>query len=84
MTSPILHWCEACGKEETLTSEQGYEAGWDFPPRIGQPGVISQRTCGNCTIDKTAWFALMKGTKPEDLPQHHLDTISRILKETEK
>lgn len=57
----ILHWCEVCGKEEELTSEAGYEAGWDFPPKMGKVRWICPRTCPNCTIEKTAWFALQRG-----------------------
>jgi hypothetical protein len=77
----ILHWCENCGVEENLTSQDGYEQGWDFPPKTGQLGVISPRTCGRCYIDSTAWFELQRGTSLKDLSQKHKATIKRIQEE---
>ena len=59
MTSPkYLHVCEACGVEATLTPDEAYNAGWDYPPGMGVFGVISPRTCGNCVINKTLWWKL--------------------------
>jgi hypothetical protein len=82
MNNLIRHWCENCGKEEYLTSDQGYDNGWDFPPRFGGWGVVSQRTCPDCTIDTTAWFALtISGKKLADLSDKHRRTIQRILAE---
>ena len=81
MTELILHWCENCGKEEALTSEQGYQQGWDFPPKMGQLGVISPRTCGGCFVDTTAWFEMHRGTLPENLSDKHKATIKRIQEE---
>ena len=31
----LRHWCEVCGIEELLTSEEVFRAGWDFSPRSG-------------------------------------------------
>lgn len=82
MSNLILHWCENCGKEETLTSEQGYDAGWDFPPRFGAFGVVSQRTCGNCQIDTSAWWQMAVLKKSYDeLSDKHKATVLRILGE---
>ena len=52
------HICEVCGKTEILTPDEAFSAGWDYPPKIGTFGVVSPRTCGNCTIDKTLWWRL--------------------------
>lgn len=78
MSDKILHWCEVCDTEAELTSEQGYREGWDFPPKMGVWGIVSPRTCGNCTIDKTAWFAAF-AKKP--WTDRHQKTVERILKE---
>lgn len=44
MSDPLYrHVCEVCGKTEDLTSEQGFEQGWDYPPRMGIFGVVSPR-----------------------------------------
>lgn len=75
MSEKILHWCEVCGTEAELTSEEGFSRGWDFPPRMGAWGIVSPRTCPKCFIDKTAWFAL---ASKETLTERHLLTIERI------
>lgn len=72
--------CEVCGKVENLTEKDAFESGWDYPPFMGIWGVVSPRTCGDCLIDKTAyWHLLTKGS--EDIPEHHMTTIKRILEE---
>ena len=78
----IRHICENCGKEELLTSEEGHDTGWDYPPRMGSFGVISARTCGSCTIDTTLWWQLeVLKTPVEKLSEKHLQTLERILSE---
>jgi len=74
----ILHWCEVCDTEAELTSDEGFKQGWDFPPKFGAWGVVSPRTCGDCAIDKTAWFTAIS-KKP--LTEKHLKTIERIRRE---
>jgi hypothetical protein len=34
------HICEVCGVEEILTPSQAFDVGWDYPPRMGQFGVV--------------------------------------------
>lgn len=51
----LRHICEVCGREEILTPEEAFNAGWDYPSKMGSFGVISQRTCPHCPINKTAW-----------------------------
>ncbi len=78
----IEQWCEACGATAMLTSEEGFEAGWDFPPRMGAWGVVSPRTCGNCAINKTLWWALTVEKKSTDdcTPQQR-QVLAQILNE---
>jgi hypothetical protein len=74
--------CEVCGKREDLTEEEAYKQGWDYPPFMGIWGVLSPRTCGDCTIDQTAyWYVIQQGT--ENIPPNHMNTIKRVLAERE-
>ena len=52
------HICEVCDVDEILTPEAAFKSGWDYPPKMGQFGVISPRTCGHCSINETLWWAL--------------------------
>ncbi len=54
----LKHICEVCGVEEILTPKTGFEAGWDYPPKMGAFGIIGPRTCPNCPIDETVWWAI--------------------------
>lgn len=78
----IPHWCEKCGLEVLLTPEQAYQLGWDFPPKMGTWGVISPRTCGNCLIEGTAWWALVVEKKSsEELTERQYQSALRIVRE---
>jgi hypothetical protein len=78
----LRHICETCGKEEMLTSEEGFNQGWDYPPRMGAFGIVSPRTCGNCLIDTTLWWEITCNKTPVGmLSQRHLRTMERILGE---
>ncbi|GIO38834.1 hypothetical protein J41TS12_36950 [Paenibacillus antibioticophila] len=80
----LRHICEVCGKEEVLTPEQGFEQGWDYPPRMGQFKIVSPRTCGNCGIDRTLWWAIsVEGKQSPNLNEKQLRTLERIMKEPE-
>ena len=80
----LLHVCENCGKQEVLTSEDGYKQGWDYPPKMGAFKVISPRTCGNCGIQTTLWWEITSNkTPPEQLSEKHQKTLKRILTEPE-
>ena len=61
MPERFLHICEACGKTEILSSEEAFNAGWDYPPRMGEFGILSPRTCGSCGMTDTLWWKLMNG-----------------------
>jgi hypothetical protein len=72
--------CEVCGKEQDLTEKEAFSQGWDYPPFVGFWGILSPRTCGDCPIDKTAyWHVLTNGTS--EIPENHLRTIKRVLAE---
>ena len=78
----LLHICEVCGKEELLTPEEGFERGWDYPPKMGKFGVVSPRTCGDCGIRETAWWEIAANKTPADqLSERHKNTLRRILAE---
>lgn len=80
----LIHICEVCGKSEILTSEGGYNKSWDYPPKMGTFKVVSPRTCGNCSIKDTLWWAICcEGKKPEELTKKQLDTLERIGQEPE-
>ena len=78
----LRHICETCGKDEILTSEEAFDQGWDYPPRMGSYGVVSPRTCGNCLINTTLWWAFScDKIPPEELDDRHRATLQRILSE---
>lgn len=79
----ITHICEVCDKQEELTSEEAYAAGWDYPPSIGSWGVISPRTCGNCSMQDTVWWKLIaEGVPASSLTPKQKKTLERIFNET--
>jgi len=61
------HICEVCGVEEILTPRQAFDLGWDYPPRMGQFGVIGPRCCPQCPNVKTVWWALAIDGYTEDM-----------------
>ena len=80
----FLHVCEVCGKSEILSPQEAFDAGWDYPPRMGSFGVLSPRTCGNCAMTDTLYWKLTTGEKSgEDLTENQLETIHRIMGEPE-
>ncbi len=79
---PLVHVCEVCGKTEVLTPSEAFNAGWDYPPRMGMFGVVSPRTCGNCNMMQTIWWALtVEHKKSGELTGEQLKTFERILGE---
>ena len=83
MTRKFEHICEVCGITKVMTPQEAFEEGWDYPPLMGSFGVISPRTCGNCLITETAWWALVHDKKQmKDLSNKQKETIQRILNES--
>lgn len=77
--------CEVCGKVEILTADEAFDRGWDYPPRMYSFGVVSPRTCGDCSIDKTLWWKLMcEKKKISELGEKELQTLERITGEPER
>lgn len=77
----FLHWCEVCDLKVLLTPELAYQLGWDYPPRMGEFGVISPRTCGQCGVEFTAWWAMAVDKQTiEELSDKHYATVVRIVK----
>jgi len=77
-----MHICEVCEKVEIIDSEEAFQKGWDYPPRMGEFGIVGPRTCGKCTIDKTVWWAMLLDKKtPQGLTEKQRRTLVRILNE---
>ena len=80
----LRHICETCGTDEILDSTDAFELGWDYPPRMGTFGLISARTCPNCPISGTLWWALaVDKTDVAELSETQKKTLERILNEPE-
>lgn len=78
----LKHMCEVCGKEEDLTPDEGFQNGWDYPPRMGPFGIVSPRTCGDCPVNSTLWWSLIVNqTSVTDLNEAQTKTLQRIMKE---
>lgn len=70
--------CEVCGRVETLTDDDAYEQGWDYPPFMGMAGVLGPRTCRGCSIVETAWWAVLTGVV---LSERQRLTVARVAAE---
>lgn len=78
----LRHICEVCGKTEILTPTEAYKAGWDHPPKMGKFGIISPRTCRDCPMDRTVWWAIeLDGYTEDMLTDPQRATVARILAE---
>jgi hypothetical protein len=84
-TEPRFHHiCEVCGRDEILTPEQAYKAGWDYPPKMGKFGIVSPRLCPKCLMVKSVWWAVaMDGYTADMLTDHQRAAIARMLAEPE-
>jgi len=76
------HICEVCGLTDNLLTEEAFNAGWDYPPLMGVWGVVSPRTCGDCGVESTLWWALTVDKKAvESLSEVQASALKRILDE---
>lgn len=84
---PFWHYCESCGAKIYCTSQEAYDEGWDYPPRIGTFGVLGPRTCGNCCMINTLYLKVMRQKIPiiikSNLTENELRTWQRIKNEPE-
>lgn len=80
----FLHICEKCGEQAILTPQEGFELGWDYPPKMYAFKVVSPRTCGDCGIEHTVWWDISMEKKGfGELTEAQHKTIARILQEPE-
>lgn len=76
------HICEVCGRDEVLSPDEAYTAGWDYPPRMGVFGVISPRTCPKCLMQQTVWWAVtVDGYTGDMLNARQRAAVERMLAE---
>jgi len=61
---PFWHYCEVCGKKEFCTAEEAFNAGWDYPPKIGTFGLLGPRTCGQCSLTNTLFWKVHQQSLP--------------------
>ena len=80
-----IHICEVCGKVKLLTPEQAFDEGWDYPPKMGAFGILSPRTCGDCAMTDTLWWAIQNGAikSYDDLSEKQRALLERIGNEPE-
>lgn len=75
----LKHICEVCEKSEIIDSDLAFDKGWEYPPIMSSFRILSPRTCPNCTIEKTVWWALaMEGKSLEDLSKRQIEVLTRI------
>ncbi|WP_036376532.1 hypothetical protein [Mycolicibacterium austroafricanum] len=78
----LRHICEVCGTDAVLDCEAAHAAGWDYPPHMGAFTIVSARTCPNCPIQQTVWWALViDGFTTDMLTDAQRTTVARILGE---
>lgn len=86
-TRPFWHYCSGCGTKIYCTAQEAFDAGWDYPPRIGAFGVLGPRTCGNCNMIDPLYLKVMKQKIPivieSNLTKKELRTWQRIKNEPE-
>jgi predicted kinase len=81
------HYCEVCGRKEFITAEEAFSAGWDYPPSMYQFGILTPRTCGNCSMGDTLFFKVsvlnIQDMDDKNLTPKELATLRRIQGEPE-
>lgn len=81
------HYCEKCGTKRFCTAQEAFEAGWDYPPKIGSFGLLGPRTCGKCTWNDTLFIKVHQQAIPivieKTLTEKELQTWRRIKNEPE-
>ncbi|MDF3335302.1 hypothetical protein [Lacticaseibacillus rhamnosus] len=80
----LLYICEHCAKTRKYNDpKDAFDAGWDYPPRMGTFGVVSPRKCGECGIEDTLYWKLLTNSRYEPYqldPQQQL-VLDRIMSE---
>lgn len=84
---PFWHYCEVCGAKVFCTAQEAFDAGWDYPPKIGSFGLLGPRTCGECNIKSTLYWKVQQQDLPivveSTLTEEELKTWRRIKNEPE-
>lgn len=84
---PFWHYCEVCGAKVFCTAQEAFDAGWDYPPKIGSFGLLGPRTCGECNIKSTLYWKVQQQDLPivveSMLTEEELKTWRRIKNEPE-
>lgn len=67
--------------------QEAFEAGWDYPPKIGTFGLLGPRTCGNCLLTDTLFFRVYQQENSivieRNLTEKEAQTWQRIKNEPE-
>ena len=63
-TRPFWHCCEVCGKKVFCTAQEAFDSGWDYPPQIGNFGLLGPRTCGQCGLTGTLFWKVHQQILP--------------------
>lgn len=80
----LIHICEVCETQAILDIEEAFNTGWDYSPRMCPFKVVAPRTCPNCSIDETVWWALVVDKKKvNQLTSKQREVLKRISKEPE-
>ena len=84
---PFWHYCEVCGTKIFCIAQEAFEAGWDYPPKIGTFGLLGPRTCGNCLLTDTLFFRVYQQENSivieRNLTEKEAQTWQRIKNEPE-
>lgn len=81
-TRPFWHYCEVCGKKEFITAQEAFDSGWDYPPHIGDFGILSPRKCGDHAITETLYWKVVT-SELNDMTDEEKITLKRIEGEPE-
>lgn len=71
--------CEVCKTVAHLTDEAAFQEGWDYPPFMGPWQVIAPRTCPNCGMQDTVWWAL---TTKQELTEEQIKWAEKVMAQT--
>ena len=78
----LRYICENCEKIGLYhNEEEAFKDGWDYPPKMGNYRVLSPRTCGQCSIDTTLYWAIHTGKikSAHEMTPKQKATLLRIL-----
>lgn len=77
-TRSFWHYCEVCGRKEFITEQEAFQSGWDYPPHIGNFGILGARTCGRCHLKDTLYWKVITENKAPFVVEGMLTPEERI------